>query len=290
MENEELEQSALSSMFNEVDEVIQNTELSTDIPQVTEQPTSTEGDEIRVRGMKTVYEDRIAEGRDQHRPGALGHIQDVTEGMARGLYENAAPVIGISDTIIDAINLLSADGGRYDIPKLPKYESDTIQALRNISGLVIPSLGLRSLAIQGFSKLHAARVAPPALVSLGNKASFQYFSKFGIDVGTGGLVDYVAEQNQKDQNLLGTLKEYWPKTFQWIPESIATNKDDSAGEKRAKNVAEGAIFNVLASIIEGAAYLTRAGRSVSKTSEFIPSKNNGVNNVNELGKDEFSEI
>ena len=290
MENEELEQSALSSMFNEVDEVIQNTELSTDIPQVTEQPTSTEGDEIRVRGMKTVYEDRIAEGRDPHRPGALGHIQDVTEGMARGLYENAAPVIGISDTIIDAINLLSADGGRYDIPKLPKYESDTIQALRNISGLVIPSLGLRSLAIQGFSKLHAARVAPPALVSLGNKASFQYFSKFGIDVGTGGLVDYVAEQNQKDQNLLGTLKEYWPKTFQWIPESIATNKDDSAGEKRAKNVAEGAIFNVLASIIEGAAYLTRAGRSVSKTSEFIPSKNNGVNNVNELGKDEFSDI
>ena len=290
MENEELEQSALSSMFNEVDEVIQNTELSTDIPQVTEQPTSTEGDEIRVRGMKTVYEDRIAEGRDPHRPGALGHIQDVTEGMARGLYENAAPVIGISDTIIDTINLLSADGGRYDIPKLPKYESDAIQALRNISGLVIPSLGLRSLAIQGFSKLHAARVAPPALVSLGNKASFQYFSKFGIDVGTGGLVDYVAEQNQKDQNLLGTLKEYWPKTFQWIPESIATNKDDSAGEKRAKNVAEGAIFNVLASIIEGAAYLTRAGRSVSKTSEFIPSKNNGVNNVNELGKDEFSDI
>ena len=290
MENEELEQSALSSMFENVQEAIQDTELSTDIPQVTEQPTSTEGDEIRVRGMKTVYEDRIAEGRDPHRPGALGHIQDVTEGMARGLYENAAPVIGISDTIIDAINLLSADGGKYDIPKLPKYESDTIQALRNISGLVIPSLGLRSLAIQGFSKLHAARVAPPALVSLGNKASFQYFSKFGIDVGTGGLVDYVAEQNQKDQNLLGTLKEYWPKTFQWIPESIATNKDDSAGEKRAKNVAEGAIFNVLASIIEGAAYLTRAGRSVSKTSEFIPSKNNGVNNVNELGKDEFSDI
>ena len=290
MENEELEPSALSSMFENVQEAIQDTELSTDIPQVTEEPPSTEGDEIRVRGMKTVYEDRIAEGRDPRRPGALGYIQDTVEGTARGLYENAAPLIGISDTIIDTINLLSADGGRYDIPKLPKYESDAIQALRNISGLVIPSLGLRSMAIQGFSKLHAAKVAPPALRALGNKASFQYFAKFGIDVGTGGLVDYVAEQNQKDQNLLGTLKEYWPKTFQWIPESIATDKDDSAGEKRAKNVAEGALFNVLASIIEGAAYLTRAGRSVSKTSEFIPSKNNGVKNVNELGKDEFSDI
>ena len=82
MENEELEPSALSSMFVNVQEAIQDTELSTDIPQVTEEPPSTEGDEIRVRGMKTVYEDRIAEGRDPHRPGALGHIQDVTEGMA----------------------------------------------------------------------------------------------------------------------------------------------------------------------------------------------------------------
>ena len=82
MENEELEPSALSSMFENVQEAIQDTELSTDIPQVTEEPPSTEGDEIRVRGMKTVYEDRIAEGRDPRRPGALGYIQDTVEGTA----------------------------------------------------------------------------------------------------------------------------------------------------------------------------------------------------------------
>ena len=252
------------------------------------QETSGEG----IRSMEQVYQDRIAEGRNPRRPGVVGTAQDIIEGTGRGLYQTAAPVVGITDTIIDTLNLLEAGHGTK-IPKLPKYESNATQALRNISGLVIPSLGLRSMAINAASKYHAAgsmAKKAPWLYSLGNKASFQFFAKAGIDIGTGGLTDYVAEQNQRDDNFLGTLKHYWPKTYQWIPNSVATTVDDSAGEKRAKNVAEGALFSVLSSIVEGAAYLTGAGRSIKRTSKLIPSKEGGVKNLEELGKDQFTDI
>ncbi len=268
--------------------------LSTDNVQPTGQvETSTEGSTNQQIYDQTepgeiIPGDEFA-GIRKPRRGIKGFFQD----WGQSFYENMAPVVGISDTIIDAINLASADGGRYDIPKLPKYERDSVQAIRNISGLVIPSLGLRSMAMNAASKYHASGAVAskvPWLYNLGNKSSFQYFAKFGIDVGTGGLVDYVAEQNQKDQNLLGTLKDYWPKTYQWIPNSIATTEDDSAGQKRAKNVAEGALFNVLSSIIEGAAYLTKAGRSIDRTSKFVTSTESGVKNIDTLVKDEFSDV
>ena len=224
------------------------------------------------------------------REGALGFVQDVTEGTIRGLpqnlWEGIAPAVGLSDTAVDTFNFATG----FNVPKLPEYEEKATQAVRNISGLVIPSLGLRSMAIQAGTKLKAAQVGPKWLQSLGNRKSFEYISKFGIDIGTGGLVDYVAEQNQKDDNLAGTLKKYWPRTFQWIPASVATTDDDSAGEKRAKNVNEGAIFGMLSSIVEGAAYLTGAGRSMSRTSKFIPSKGSGAKNINDLAKDEFTDI
>jgi hypothetical protein len=224
------------------------------------------------------------------REGALGAVQDIAEGTVRGLpqnlYEGVAPAVGIIDTLTDAYNMATG----FNVPKLPEYEDKVSTAVRNISGLVIPSLGLRGMAIQAGSKLQAAGgVGPKWLRSLGNRKSFEYMSKFGIDIGTGGLVDYVAEQNQKDDNLAGTLKKYWPKIFQWIPNSIATNDDDSAGDKRAKNVNEGAIFGLLSSIIEGAAYITKAGGSMKRASKFNAAKG-GNKNINDLAKDEFTDI
>ena len=220
---------------------------------------------------------------DAPRPGFGGFVQDVAEGS----YEDLAPYVGVSDTVIDAINF-ATPGPIPDIPKLPEYESNTATAIRNISGLVIPSLGLRGMLLKAGATTHAAGTAPKFLQSLGNSKSFSYFAKFGADIGTAGLVDYVATQNQRDDNLFGVLKGYWPKTFQWIPNSIATTEDDSAGEKRAKNVNEGAIFGLLSSVVEGVAYLTKAGRSMSKTSKFVPAKEGG-GEVTELTKDKFSD-
>ena len=259
-------------------------EVSTDTP--------TQPDEVQQPSTEGQQQGYIPIGEEGFtpRPGALGAAQDIVQstmvGMPQNLYEGVAPAVGILDTAIDTYNMATG----FNVPKLPEYEDKASQAIRNISGLVLPSLGLRSMAIQAGTKLQAAGgVGPTWLRSLGNRKSFEYISKFGIDIGTGGLVDYVAEQNQKDDNLAGTLKKYWPRTYQWIPTSVATTDDDSPGEKRAKNVNEGAIFGMLSSIVEGAAYLTGAGRSMSRTAKFKPSTN-GAKNLSELTKDEFTDI
>ncbi len=267
----------------QVDVDLPETEVPTDTsPPPTEQvqQPSTEGmeqtDEAwKIPSQESTYDDGFSVG-------------NIAKGTALGMAETAAPLVGISDTIIDTINFLSA-GDTFDIPKIPEYESNTTQALRNISGLIIPSLGLRAKLLSWGSKAHAAGTAAPWLQKLGNSRSFQYFAKFGADVGTAGLVDYVAEQNQKDDNFFGTLKQYWPQTFQWIPNSIATNADDTPGEKRAKNVNEGAVFGVLGSIVEGVAYLTGAGRSLKRTSKFVPGKETKISSkeLNARTSDEF---
>ncbi len=260
-------------------------------PQPTQEQQPTEG----IRGMRQVYEDRIAAGQPAQRPGVGGFLQDTVEGTARNAYQSAAPMVGIADTVIDTLNWLADPEGVIPgegLPKLPKYESDVYQALRNVSGLIIPSLGLRGMLLKAGTKIHATGTAAPWLQKLGNTKSFEAFSKIGADIGTAGFVDYVAQQNQEDDNLFGTLKQTWPQLFQWIPEGIATNPDDSAGKKRAKNVNEGAIFGLLGSIIEGAMYLTKAGRSMSRTAKFVPASDNKISTkkLKELTQDEFTNI
>ena len=268
-----------------------NTQSTDNVVQPDVQQTSTEG-----LTKKQIYEQtKPGEvipgtwGLRKARPGVKGFVQDI----GQGLWQNAAPIVGISDTIIDTLNL-ATPRGIPDIPKLPTYESNTVQALRNISGLVIPSLGIRSMAINAATKYHAAgsmATKAPWLYKLGNRKSFEAFAKGGIDIGTGGLVDYVAEQNQKDDNLFGVLKSYWPKTYQWIPNSIATTVDDTPGEKRHKNVTEGAIFSVLASVVEGVAALTGASKSVKRTQQFIPVDEKASKKaLKTLTEDEFTNI
>ena len=261
-----------------------DTEASTDTPQQSEQvqQPSTEGQtEQTDEGWKIPDQD---------------YSDASTGGIARntaiGMAKTAAPLVGIADTVIDTLNWLVDPEGAIpgeDFPKVPEYESNATQAIRNISGLIIPSLGLRAKLLSWGSRAHASGTAAPWLQKLGNRQSFQYFSKFGADVFSGGLVDYVAEQNQRDDNLFGTLKHYWPQTFQWIPNSIATNADDTPGEKRLKNVNEGAIFSVMASIVEGVAYLTKAGRSIKQTSRFVPGKETKISSkeLNARTSDEF---
>jgi hypothetical protein len=243
-------------------------------PAQVQQP-STEGNEQTDEGFKIPRSEDVNDG----------SVGGILKGTAVGMAETAAPIVGITDTVIDTINLIPG----VDLPKVPEYESNTTQALRNISGLIIPSLGLRAKLLSWGAKTHAAGTAAPWLQKLGNSRSFQYFAKFGADVGTAGLVDYVAEQNQKDDNLFGTLKNYWPQTFQWIPNSIATNADDTPGEKRAKNVNEGAIFGVLSSVVEGVAYLSGAGRSLKRTGKFVPGKETEISSkeLNARTSDEF---
>ncbi len=301
MENEPLDFNSMST--EDLEDLIESQEqltqpdggVTTVAPQqpVQVQQPSTEGQTTEgIRSMDKVYQDRIDAGRDPQRPGTVGFLQDIAEGTARNVYHGLAPMLGVSDTIIDTFNWLAdpedaipGDG----LPKLPSYENNTYQALRNISGLILPSLGLRAKLLQLGSKTHQAGIAAPWLQKLGNRPSFEFFARGGADIGTAAFVDYVAQQSKEDQNLAGVLKDFWPKTFQWIPESIAAKKDDSAGDKRAKNVNEGAIFGLLGSIIEGFAYLIKGGRSLKNTARFTSTKGSSKA-LTELTTDPYATI
>ena len=214
--------------------------------------------------------------------------------FARNLYETtSAPAQGVVDTMTDAWNFATSAlpyGNKFNIEKPKKYESDVANAVRNISGLVIPSLGLRGMLIKGATKLHLSGKAAPWLRKLGNRQSFAYLSKFGADVGTGAAVDFVAEQNKVDDNLFGALKKYWPRTYQFIPETWATNDGDSPDIKRQKNVNEGAILGLLSSVVEGVAYITKAGKSLDRVTKLTSENPQLQKRLNGLTKDEFSDI
>ena len=219
---------------------------------------------------------------------------DASTKFARDFYETtSAPAQGVVDTITDTFNFATgAIRKPFNIPEVPKvgkYESDVATALRSISGLVIPSMGFKSMLVKGATKLQAAKFGPQWLQRLGNKKSFQWFSKFGADVGTSTAVDYVAEQNQTDDNLVATLKDFWPRTYQFIPDVWATGDGDSPDIKRSKNVNEGAVFGTVGHILEGMAFVFKTGRSVKKAA-LIASDVNHQQRLKELTSDEFTDI
>ena len=93
---------------------------------------------------------------------------------ARTLYGiTSAPGQGLVDTITDTFNFFTHSARKgFNIPEVPKvgaYESNVAQAIRNISGLVIPSMGFKSMLVKGATKLQAAKFGPAWLQRLGNK-------------------------------------------------------------------------------------------------------------------------
>lgn len=256
----------------------QEVQTTEDTATAVEQPV-TQGSENNEQDKQPVWRANYAEG-ETHADTKLYQI-------------TSAPSQGVVDTITDAYNMaagLVPYGNKIQIPKVKPYESKTAQAIRNISGLVIPSLGLRSMLIKGATKLHLAGKAAPWLQRLGNRQSFAYLAKFGADIGTGATVDYVAEQNKVDDNLFGTLKKYWPRTYQFIPETWATNDGDSPDVKRSKNVNEGAILGLMSSVVEGVAYITKAGRSLDRVTKLTSENPQLQKKLDDLSKDEFSDV
>jgi len=220
------------------------------------------------------------------RPGVKGFFHDAFERQ----WQTLAPIVGVSDTIIDFVNFASADGGKYDIPKLPAYEDKASQAIRNISGIVIPSLRLRGMALNAANKAHASKTAAPWLQRLGNNKTFANFSKVGIDFGTGGLVDYVAEQNQQNDTALTQIANFWPSTKVFIPDYMLTGPDKTADQIRFANVAEGGIFNIFAGVLEGAAYMGKHWKSLKRTAQFIPTDGKSAKALNEAANEASAEI
>ena len=168
--------------------------------------------------------------------------------------------VGLLDAAVDALNLIP----NVDIPKVPKFESEVSQSLREISSIVLPTVGLTMAGGVGLGaaagKLGTATkvgkfLNDPLVKSLGTKA---------FSAGAGAAVDYTVEINQRDDNLAGTLRKSWPRWFGWIPEDIATLDGDSPEVKRAKNVTEGAYLGVGTDLLLGLNKLFRNVRGFQK--------------------------
>ena len=135
---------------------------------------------------------------------------------------------GILDFGADLLNIIPG----VNIPKATKFEDEVSEAVRSISSVVAPTL-----MIGGAGKAAGAAAQSRVGWSIGNNKFIQWMGERGIEAGTGALVGAVSSEYEED-NLAGTLKQSFPKTFDFIPDSIATLETDDADMKRQKNIYE----------------------------------------------------
>ena len=95
-----------------------------------------------------------------------------------GALGGLAPAAGLIDTGTDTLNLIPG----VNIPKLPEFESNALQGVRQISALILPMRMLKGLAIAKGAAVHKAGVAPQKVQALGNSRLFKWASEAGIDL------------------------------------------------------------------------------------------------------------
>ena len=185
------------------------------------------------------------------------------------LYNNEvmmAPASGTWDFISDVSSF--ATGGKAALPKQPKFADQGAQAFRNLSSLIIPFYFTKGKSMAAFGNIHKSGVAAPWLVRLGNNPVFKKFATGGLELGVGGLTDYINKINAQDD----TLATVWKRDKWWghglIPESW-TSDGKSADEKTKLNVLEGVRLSFFASIAEGVVKLARAGKSTKNVTKYL---------------------
>jgi len=196
---------------------------------------------------------------------------------ARQVAEGALAIpTGVLDFGVDLINKLPSKevegmvnpfrpGGQ--VQKLPEFQTKHIQAVREIGSVVVPTYFLgRSLL--GAGAAAQARVG----WSIGNNAFVKALGTLGIEAAAGVTVGSVSSEFTED-NLTGTLKQSWPKTWDFIPDSLATLKDDPPDLKRKKNLYEEVGMGPLTALAGGLVKFVGAigdlGRSLRKSNKLV---------------------
>ena len=173
---------------------------------------------------------------------------------------------GVVDAVVDAANFLvdpeDAMRNAPGLPKIPKFENDVTQTVRELSSIVVPTLALGgggSAALA--SKTKNVKLLADPLVKYAGNTLFQ--------AGVGAGVDYVTEFNQKDHNATGMLKKTFPRWWGWVPDSIATLDSDSPDVKRAKNVTEGTVLGVGTDMVLGLTKWARQLWGMDRATRFV---------------------
>ena len=175
-------------------------------------------------------------------------------------YASAAGA-GYVDFLTDTVNLVPG----VNLPKLPTYESASLQGVRQMASIIIPSLSLSS-----FLKKQGASAHAKVKWALGDKRLMKWFGSAGIDAAAGAVVDQVVEFNEFEDNATGALKKMFPQTYGWIPDDVATLDTDSPDTKRMKNRNEGIGLSFFGDFFLGATKIARAMKGVDDATKWLP--------------------
>ena len=162
-------------------------------------------------------------------------------------------VTGLADFGVDVLNVIPG----VNIPKATDFENEVAQSVREISSVVVPTM------IFG-SAMQAAGVAANTRVgwSLGQNKFVQWIGSRGVEAVAGLGVGAVSSEYTED-NLAGTLKKKFPKTYDFIPDSMATLDTDSEDTKRQKNIYEDLGMSFVVDLAMGASkFVTAAADTV----------------------------
>ena len=197
---------------------------------------------------------------------------------------------GLMDFAADTANMVLPD--KYHIEKAPKFESQALQAWREISGLVIPFLYIRKGITAGGTKLHGSGAAAknlPLLHRLGNNPVFARFAMFGADTYSGILADQINTVNKANDTLATSWKRGNWLGSRWIPESWTSDKL-SPDQKHAANIREGGRLGFFGSILEGMVKIGRASRGTSKVTQYLAEVPSNQKVLNELVTDPLDSV
>jgi len=161
-----------------------------------------------------------------------GGIDSSLEKFATDPRGTAEVALSIPTSLLDfGTDLLNIIPG-VNIPKITEFENEVAQSVREISSVVVPTM-------MGAGLLNAAGMAGKAKLgwSVLNNKFVQLIGQAGTQMGAGVAVGAVSREYTED-NLTGTLKQSFPKTFDFIPDSMATLADDDEDTKRQKNIYE----------------------------------------------------
>lgn len=198
---------------------------------------------------------------------------DVARTAAEGVL--AAPT-GVIDWGVDLVNLIPG----ANIPKAPKFKNEVLQAAREISSFIIPTV-LLTRGLGAGAKAVQAKVAWEA----GKNSLVKFLGEAGIAAGSGAFVDATNKLNESDDNLQGSLKKMFPKTFNWISNDWATLDSDSPDLKRAKNVNEGVGLGIFTDLLVGGAKMLKAIKGTKEVTKWIPENEKASNFFGKASKE-----